>query len=426
MLNVMSSRSYQVIFYIGLFFAAFFFFHHDVNLPQNPYFDEQHYVTASRYVFVKNQGANLEHPPLAKEFIAISMALAGDKASGWRFMSAVCGALTIVGLYYWALVLFRNQWAAFWVVIVSVTNQAIFVQSRIAMLDIYLLFFLIWGLAFFSRTWAAPQVRQYFMASGICMALAAACKWVGMVGLIMEIGIVAGVKVFQAWGVTFKNPAPTDWYRPDLWKTMRARDWWLTLVVIPFMAYFTVYIPEYGLDVIAFLQRQYTMWTLMASLKSGTHVYMSSWKDWPFQLRPVWYIWGPNLKPALMSAVVYLSNPLTTIAGFFAAFVCLYGWIVRRHWHAFIIFASWFSLYIFWVLPNREVNFSFYYLPSLSILSLALAYMYYIIRPEAIWARRGFIIAVVTLFIFFYPILAARHGISTADFQKRMWLQRWI
>lgn len=357
--------------------------------------------------------------------MALGIILEGDTSAGWRLMSGIFGAITLVGVYLWSLQLFASQGAALWVVLVSFVNQGIYLQSRIAMLDIFLLGFLIWALVFFSLTWTSTHTRAKFVGTGVCIGFATACKWSGLAAWLMIIASVVGIKAFQRLGMALENPSRADWYRGDLWQQMRRRDWILALAVLPLAAYFFAFILEYGINVAAMLQRQVQMWNLLTA-KLAAHPYMSHWLTWPLMIRPVWYLWDANFKSDLNSAVVYLTNPLINCAGLLAVFICLYDWLFLRRWQAFIIFSSWFSLYAFWAFAPRGVTFSYYYLPSLTILSLALAYLFYE-TPLArfVWLRRGFAIAATALFIYFLPLTNAGIGVTQAGFNHRMWLPTW-
>lgn len=426
MLKNLSVRNNHLMICLGIFFTALFVLHYNVTIPNHYYFDETHYVPAAKAAFDRVHIVNAEHPPLGKELIALGMFLQGDTPAGWRLMSVVFGALTLVGLYLWALKLFSNRNAALWVVLISFVDQGIYIQSRIGMLCIFLLAFLVWALAFFSWTWTSTTyTRRLFAATGLCLGLACACKWLGLAAWAMVVGIVFGIKIFQHWGMTFENPRADDWYRRDLWQSMRSRDWCLTLGLIPAAAYFITFVPEYGLHFVAILQRQHEMLSMLTA-SMAPHTYMSRWPTWPLMVRPVWYLWEPRTRSNYVTAIVYLSNPIITWCGLLAILECLWGWIVQRRKNAFIIFASWFSLYIFWAFTAREVSFTYYYLPSLSILSLALAYVFYETRLAAYsWIRRVFAAVSVALFVYFLPIISSVVGVSEPHFSHLMWFKIW-
>jgi predicted membrane-bound dolichyl-phosphate-mannose-protein mannosyltransferase len=76
------------------------------------------------------------HPPLAKELMAVSIRVFGDVPLGWRYPSVLFGSLAIVAMYLCGLALFTAQGPAVASALIAFFNQMVFVQSRIAMLDI--------------------------------------------------------------------------------------------------------------------------------------------------------------------------------------------------------------------------------------------------------------------------------------------------
>lgn len=121
-----------------------------ISAAKDIYFDETWYVPTAREWLKSGEILHQEHPPLGKIMIATGMAMFGDNPFGWRFMSAVFGALTVVGVMLWTLALLESIPAALWVAVVTVLDGVVFVQSRIAMLDIFLLAFTSFSLAFFT------------------------------------------------------------------------------------------------------------------------------------------------------------------------------------------------------------------------------------------------------------------------------------
>ena len=119
------------------------------------------------------------HPPLAKEFMALSIKVFGDKPLGWRYPSVVFGALAIVAMYLCGLALFASQGAALATAALTALNQMVFVQSRITMLDIYALTFDLFGVAAFIYGYRKQRPELAFALSGLAFGLAGACKWSG-------------------------------------------------------------------------------------------------------------------------------------------------------------------------------------------------------------------------------------------------------
>ena len=113
-----------------------------VTTPEKFYFDEVHYVPAARQMLepvMPQPMLNPMHPPLAKQFIALSIHSFGDGPLGWRYPGVLFGSLAIVAVYLCGLALFAAQGPAIAASLLAFFNQMLFVQSRIAMLDIFAL-----------------------------------------------------------------------------------------------------------------------------------------------------------------------------------------------------------------------------------------------------------------------------------------------
>jgi dolichyl-phosphate-mannose-protein mannosyltransferase len=411
-----------------VFAASLAVFLTGIDTPSAPYFDETHYVPATRQLLQMHFSIptlNLEHPPLAKELMALSIWLFGDTPFGWRFSSALFGALAMVGIYLCGRALFDDQRTALWATAIAALNQLLFVQARIAMLDIFALAFVLWGLAAFMMSFRfGTRPRALLYAAGLCLGLATACKWNGVFAWGMCIAIAAVVLTLQSWRTKFEQPQPTDWYRPDLWSDVRWRDWLICLGLIPLAAYVAAYLPIYGFSPVALLEAQRRIFQDNVTLATP-HPYMSAWPSWPFLVRPVWFLFE-KAGHDRYAAVLSLGNPVVLWSAIPAILLCLRDWIVERRRDAFLIVASYAALYLAWALLPRAVGFSFYYLPAASVASLALAYCFH--RRDTkhwLWARWIFLGVAFAGFLLFLPITAAFIETSLAGYGRLMWFASW-
>jgi dolichyl-phosphate-mannose-protein mannosyltransferase len=399
-----------------------------IDTPDHPYFDETHYVPAARQLLQTHFAIptlNLEHPPLAKELMALSIWLFGDNPSGWRTMSALFGALALTGIYLCGRALFDDRRAALWATAIAGLNQMLFVQARIAMLDIFALAFVLWGLAAFMASFREhAATRTLLYAAGLCFGLATACKWSGVFAWGMCTAIVAVMLVLRRWRTQFEDAQPTDWYRPDLWGDMRARDWLICLGLIPLAAYVAAYLPIYGFSPAALWEAQRRIFQDNTTLATP-HPYMSAWPSWPFLIRPVWFLFE-KVGDDRFWAVLSLGNPVIFWTTIPAILLCLRDWIVLRRRDAFLIVASYAALYFAWTVLPRAVGFSFYYLPSAAVASLALAYCFFRsdVKPW-LWGRWIFLAAALASFVLFLPVSAAFVETSFAGFERLMWFASW-
>ena len=159
-------------------------------------FDEKYYVNAARIIldlpvtqgdpyFGAQRGLdpNTEHPPGAKLIIAASMRLFGDNAYGWRFASVLFGTLSIPLVYGIARRLGGAAPVALLATFLYAFDNLVFVHSRIATLDIFLLTFLLLGIYCYLAGWPT--------AAGLALVAATLCKITGMYGVAVLLGFEA-------------------------------------------------------------------------------------------------------------------------------------------------------------------------------------------------------------------------------------------
>src|SRR5205814_10536358 len=88
------------------------------------------------------------HPPLGKWMIAGGIKLFGDTPFGSRASSALFGTATVVLIALMALLLFESVLWCFVTGVLAATESLLFVQSRVALLDIFVAFWIVLGFLF--------------------------------------------------------------------------------------------------------------------------------------------------------------------------------------------------------------------------------------------------------------------------------------
>jgi dolichyl-phosphate-mannose-protein mannosyltransferase len=410
----------------AIFLAGHLLFLVGLTAPGEPYFDEIYYVGAARQLLAHGPPQNPEHPPLVKELIAASIAAWGDNALGWRYMSALFGAAALAGIYAWAFLLFDSRPAALWTTALTFANQMLYVQSRLAMLDVFMVAFMIWAMVPFTASWRSRRVRSCFAASGACLGLSVASKWVGLIPWLTVVATVIAVKILQNWKVRFEEATATDWYRPDLWQEMRPLDWIASLVLLPAALYCLTFVPAFGWDLGDLIHRQGEMWRGLASV-TAAHPYSSDWSGWPIAMRPIWYLFEPVPgTPELTQAVVFLGNPVILWSGVAAIATCLYGWLSTARRDAFIVSINWLALYGTWALVPKKTSFFYYYFPAGMVLSLALAYAFYTTPlGKWPWLRHAFLGLSLGIFLYFLPVTSAAITVTLSGYSDRIWFDSW-
>ena len=396
--------------------------------PDKITFDEVHYVPAAKQMLETGTSTpllNPMHPPLAKQFMAWSIRAFGDVPLGWRYPSVLFGALAIVAMYLCGLVLFASQGAALATVALTFLNQMVFVQSRIAMLDIYALTFDLFGIAAFMYGFRRRRPEIAFALAGLAFGLAGACKWSGFFPLGICIPSVAVVRLLQGWRAQFAEGNADDWYRPDRWPDFRYYHFTLCFILVPALTYFAAFIPQYGFSVGDILAAQRRIFAENAG-SHPPHVYMSSWPSWPLLMRPIWYQFD-KIADDRFQAVVFLGNPLILWPALAALGICLRDFIVKRRADAFLILAFYLGPWLAWATLPRTIGFIYYYLPSATIATLALVYaLTHGERAPPRWVLWAFVVAAAIGFAAMLPISVAMLGTSMATYQRLMIFQSWI
>jgi dolichyl-phosphate-mannose-protein mannosyltransferase len=421
------SMAWNVAIVAVIFLAAHLALLVGVTTPEQFYFDEVHYVPAARQMLepvMPTPMLNPMHPPLAKQLMAISIRTFGDVPLGWRYPSVLFGSLSIVAMYLCGLALFAARGPALASSLIAFFNQMVFVQSRIAMLDIFALAFGLFAIAAFIGGFRKPRPHLSFALAGLAFGLSIACKWSGLFALAVCIVIVAVIRLMQSWRTQFADGNACDWYRPDLWPDFRYYHFIACFVLIPAIVYLSAFIPLYGLSVPDILEAQRKIFSDNTTTAIAGHTYMSAWPSWPLLVRPVWYLFS-KISDDRIAAVVFLGNPLVLWPALAAIGICMRDWIVARRADAFLILAFYFGPWLAWAMLPRTLGFIYYYLPSATVASLALVYV----------LRRGnspgfllwvFVAVAFAGFAAMLPISAAFVGTSMETFVRLMLFRSWI
>lgn len=368
-----------------------------INLPEKDYFDEIYHAFTARIVLHNDPKAwewwnphpegfayEWTHPPLSKLVMAGSMKIFGENSFGWRIPQAVFGTLSILLVYLIAKHIFKDE-------IISLTSAFLFsldglflVLSRMAMNDVYVLFFALASTLFFL------EKRDVF--SAISLGLAIASKW-------SAIWIIP--VLFLLW----------------LKRTKKFNGYiFLSFIIFPFGVYILTYLPMFltGHDLGTWWGMQKQMWWYHTGL-TATHPYSSMWWSWPFNLRPV-YLYTSDEINGLVSRIYAIGNPFIFWFGFTSITLSIiYAFFEKNKNLAFVVFA-YLIFFVPWVASPR-VMFLYHYLPSIPFLCIATAY---ILRrfPKMTFSFLAFSFLA---FVYFYP--------HWAGLQVPLWLDKsyyWI
>lgn len=419
-----------------------------LNIPSAPFFDEAHYLPAARELLALSEARNIEHPPLGKQLLALGMTLLGDNPLGWRIMPVLAGTIALFAAMRAMWFAACSRAASLLTGFYLVTGFPLLVQARIAMLDIFMLAFVLAGLWLCAAAMREPETARCRLAgAGAALGAAVACKW-NAAPLAAAPGLAfVAIRLWNG-GVRFvwtRRGAPV----PGI--TLAEAFLWLGLV--PVAVYAASYWPFalYSTPDPAFVGRGFfgglvalheTMFALQTQLKTP-HPYQSTWPQWASNSRAIWYLYQPV--DGAQRGVLLVGNPLTMLAGLPAVGWC--AWVgVRGHrartgtagadlvsdraprkaaLAVALLYATSLGL---WIIAPKPVQFYYHYLLPSTFLLAALA-----LATVRLWqgGRRARLLAVgllvgsAGLFAYFLPILTAAPLAGEAAFRRWTWFDGW-
>lgn len=407
-------RDLGIAILFGLVALALYLFR--ITDPAKLNFDETHYVPAVRTLMDLAGIANPEHPPLAKWLIGIGMAVAGDGPLGWRMMSALFGAVLVMAGVMAARWLLGTRAAAVMVGLLLLLSPMLFIQSRIAMLDIFMASFLM--LAFWMMAAAARgdfTSRPQLALAGAFLGCATACKWTA-------IPLVAAAVVY----------AVLRWRRRKGGSSagdvgfVEGLMWLGPFAILVYLASFLPFL-SLSFDALSpsgIISQQFAMLDLQSS-PMASHTYQSVWWQWVLSLRPIWYFYEPL--DGIQRGVLFIGNPAISWGGLVALALCLWAGWKGKDGALLTILLLWAASVVFFIVIPKPVMFAYHYFPASLLLCFAISG----VLDRWFWQRGKRLLPVLCigfcalLFVEFYPIISAAPLGDPQDFNRWMWLDSW-
>lgn len=399
-----------------------------LGIPTKPYFDEIHYLPAAREYWSLGKFVNREHPLLGKEIIGLGIHLFGDRPFGWRVFPALAGVLTLfAGMRaIWFASASRFATLAYGLLLAS--GFYVFVNARIAMLDIFMV-----GFATFAYWQLAAAVREpehgrwRLALAGIGLGLALASKW-NAAPLVALPGVWFLIARFHAGRrrlLLSRRGGPV----PGV-SLLEAALW---LGALPLAVYTLTYLPAWyfaesaigtptGSD--GFLALHTDAIRLQESVIKQ-HPYMSRWPQWVLNSRSIWYLYEPV--DGAQRGVVLIGNPLTMLLGLPALLWAAGQGLMRRNGAAAAAAVIYAVTLGFWIASAKPVQFLYhYFLPSMALLAALALALDALWRSGRRWMAAAPVIGSLALFAYFFPVLSSAPLAGGAQaFAEWMWLARW-
>ena len=403
-----------------------------LGTPKGFVFDEVYYVDGARDYLkygVEVTGADPEfvvHPPVGKWLIALGIKLFGDNEFGWRFMGAFLGSVMVILIALITQRLFRNAFLTICASALLAMDGLALVQSRTALLDIYLSFFVLLATYFF--------VMRWHWWTGITLGLAIATKWSGLYFL----ALFAAIALYRA----FTLHTGRELVRPTLKTFLQYAIFPISIYITSWMGWFVSnrgWARDYSSNIIAsFLHYHSQMLGFHTGLVEK-HSYQANPWSWLVMGRPTsFYYQSPKNCGADNCAqeVLALGTPLLWWLGAIALAVVIGFWIrsfaQKRYEPSLnIIIAGIAAGYLPWFFFQKRTVFSFYAIVFEPFLILAIIYCAYLALIHLKNSRNTYILigaigaAIFINFIYFLPLFTG-DVITYESWQARMWLPSWI
>jgi len=401
------------------------------------------YVTSSPTLCGIDIESTLVHPPLAKWLLALGIRLFGYDSFGWRISAAIAGTLTVLLLFLLARRLLRSTVAASLTAGLLAIDLLHFVESRIAMLDIFVPLFGIAAVLFIvydrdrppddpttSSGAAVLLQRPWRIAAGMAAGAALASKWSGGFFILLIVVLTVSWEIgdrrrrdeARPVRITFRKEGATIL----LW-----------LLVVPVLVYSFTYLgrlpgpddlcPErQGAWVTRLAQQQRCMFRFHKDLTSG-HSYQSPAWSWLALKRPVSYYFEPDPNGDYKE-VFATGSPFVWWTSILALLVVAVAWAKRRgRGPEGAILAGFVFTYGPWLaaglFSERSAVFLFYLLPTVPFMCLALGYV--ASRLGRSWEAKAaialFVAASMWFFVFYYPLLT-KVPLPQPEWDKRIWI----
>ncbi|NMD37896.1 MAG: phospholipid carrier-dependent glycosyltransferase [Christensenellaceae bacterium] len=430
------------------------------------YFDEIYHARTA-YEHIHNiHPYETSHPPLGKLIMALGVLIFGMTPFGFRFMGVVMGILMLPALYMLSKQLFNSRKFAFSAMLLFALDLMHLTQTRIATIDSFPVFFIIvayLGMAKYATLDfnATPFKKTLYplLLSGVGFGLACASKWIGMyagVGLAViffhacyrqiACGNYANKHYDELVSIAPEREAVINNAKNSFDRVFTTCLWCvLFFIIIPATIYYLSYIPYFkpsgGITLDKVIRAQQGMFNYHSTPNLGAdHPYQSPWYEWPFLLKPMWYM-VEYYEPAGYSSTIFcMGNPALYYVAAFAMVAVLLITANRlfsnkliatekRHSYIVPLFISigFLSNYLPWVLVPRSM-FIYHYFASVPFIILATMYIFSSFEKRYPQAKKAiniilivFIIICAIMFVAFYPFAS---GVQTSnkwfDFVKQI------
>lgn len=403
----------------------------NLSSPKGKIFDEVYYATNAQSLL--QNGVEIDpknglsqfivHPPTGKWLIAIGIKLFGYNEFGWRFAAAVIGSLSIVLMYFTAKKLFNSQLLSIFATALISMDGLHLVHSRIALLDIFLLFFI--------QLAVLALLHERFWLSAISLGLAASVKWNGIYVLIALALLVLIMDYRRHRYLGSDNPIREMVKKNFLFRFLQ---FGITPAAIYVASWIGWFLTSNGWDRNWSSNPLRSLWHYHAEILnfhtnlSDSHPYAANPWSWLIQGRPTSFFYKTPKNcggTSCSQEILALGTPILWWLATIALFVTIGFWVSKREWQAEILLVVIGASYLPWFTIQNRTMFSFYAIAFEPFILLTLVY----VLSKILQNQRKILISVGAIvlinFLYFLPIFLGL-PITYNSWYDRMWLPSWI
>ncbi|MGB6179986.1 MAG: phospholipid carrier-dependent glycosyltransferase [Rhodococcus sp. (in: high G+C Gram-positive bacteria)] len=454
-----------------------------------PVFDEKHYAPQGYQVLTGGTAVEdnpayglVVHPPVGKQLLALGEAVFGYTGWGWRLSSAVFGVILVLLVVRIVRRMTRSTLLGAVAGVLLIADGVTFVTSRVGMLDIFMVVFVVAAFGALIRdrddvrermhrvavegraevgSWGPRLgVRWWRFGAGVLLGLACGTKWSGLYF----------VAFFGLMSVAFDVAARRQYGIPRPWMGTAVRDVGpalYALVAIPIGVYLATYAGWFasetavdrhavGTDVgyggsFSFVPDALrSLWYYSGNVldfhsgltnsAGNLHPWESKPWTWPMGLRPMLYyfadgeqITGCGSGGNCVKAVMLIGTPAMWWLAFPMLGWALWSTVARKDWRYGAVLVGYGAGIVPWFLSLDRQMYFFYASALAPFLIMGLTLVIGDIlgragrrdrRTAGLLVATVYIAVVVANFVWLWPILTGV-PITQETWQQQLWLPSW-
>lgn len=414
-----------------LLFLSFLTHFYLLGTPREVVFDEVHFGGFSSK-YITGQYFFDNHPPLGKLIIALGGKIGGysdyvaknkpfdfssiGNATGdvpifwFRFFPALAGMLFPFVIFLFLRVIKINIGTAFFAGILILLENALLVQSRFILLDIFILFFGFLGLYLFFLAREKKYHPLLIIPAGIFLSASFCVKWTGATYLFIAFGVIAWDLLAHLLQTQFflylfknkKNKSLLISFKKILTAT-------ITLIATPILLYLGCFYVHFSLlnnftpsDVpngkLPFFEKFIELNKQMYYSHSGltaTHPDESKPLQWLTLKKPVHY-WLKS-EPQGTAQIIFFGNPFIWLCGMLGVLCFPLFWTkikLNTEIKLVLFFGFWINFLPFLLI--KRLLFLYHYLNALVFSIILFSLIFFIF-----FSQKKFFLPVISILLFF-------------------------